>query len=281
MLNRARDAVIAEHAGQQPPFPEVVSLISPRSAGQAWVLRRWDRHEGVVTLHGDEASALADLAAYVRGVWTNIVGEEGVPEHPPTDDRESVRLYYGPERDNQPDEGYSIYVEEITRRGRTRMVPLDYRFPEREESEQANRDATFHRQTEDNELPCVEVDGVPVFTYLDHKTSAVRVSVHLDSAEDRLVRPDGTVPLSVEVGDTVVLDDSAEDTPRRDLLTLLLDAADDRQQQAIREAAFAAGVLWRSPTCQCENPGEAACCEGTAPCGQLPHLCLAQRPGST
>lgn len=57
--------------------------------------------------------------------------------------------------------------------------------------------------------------------------------MHLDSAEDRLVRPDGTVPLRVEVGDTVVLDDNAEGTPRRDLLTKLLDVADDRQQQAI------------------------------------------------
>ncbi|MEU6548620.1 hypothetical protein [Streptomyces sp. NPDC046859] len=190
MLNRARDAMLAEHAGQQ-VSPEAVSLISPRSAGKAWVLRRWDRHEDVVTLHGDEHSALADLATYVRGVWNNLVGEEGVPEYPPTDDREAVRLDYGPERGNQPDEGYEVYAAEITRRGRTRIVPLDYHFPAREESEQANRDATFHPQTEDNDLPCVEVDGVLVFTYLDHEARAVRVSVHLDSAEDRLAEFQG------------------------------------------------------------------------------------------
>ncbi|MCC9710969.1 hypothetical protein E4N62_40510 [Streptomyces sp. MNU76] len=39
-LDRARDAMLAEHADQQPSFPEVVTFISPRPAGQAWVLRR-------------------------------------------------------------------------------------------------------------------------------------------------------------------------------------------------------------------------------------------------
>ncbi|MFE3166721.1 hypothetical protein [Streptomyces sp. NPDC059224] len=265
-LNRAREAWLAEHADQQPSFPEAVSLISPRPVGRAWVLRRWDRHEDVVSLHADEDSALADLATYVRGVWDNLVGEEGIPDQPPTDDREAVRLYYGPERDGRPDEGYDLYAEDIARCGRTRIVPLDYRFPDEDASEQANRDATFHPQTDLNDLPCVEVDGVLVFAYLDHEASAVRISVHLDSAEDRLVRPDGSVPLRVEVEDDVVLDDSAEGTPKRDLLTRLLDAADDRQEQAIREAAFAAGVLWRCPTCQWDNLGEAACCEGPGPC---------------
>ncbi|MCX5103446.1 hypothetical protein [Streptomyces sp. NBC_00439] len=265
-LDRARDAMLAEHGGQQPSLPEVVTFISPRPASQAWVLRRSDRHEDVVTLHVDEDSALAGLAEYVRGVWDNLVGEEDIPDQPPTDDREAVQLYYGPERDGRPDEGYNLYAEKITRRGRTRIVPLDYRFPGEDASEQANRDAAFHPQTDDNDLPCVEVDGVLVFAYLDQEAGAMRVSVHLDSAEDRLVRPDGTVPLRVEVEDDVVLDDSAEGTPERDVLTRLLDAADDRQEQAIREAAFAAGVLWRCPTCQWGNPGEAACCEGSGPC---------------
>lgn len=74
------------------------------------------------------------------------------------------------------------------------------------------------------------------------------------------------MPLRVEVEDAVVLGDSAEATPKRDLLTKLLDAADDHQEQAIREAAFAAGVLCRCPICQWDNPGKAACCEGPAPC---------------
>jgi hypothetical protein len=265
-LNRARDAMLAEHADQQPSFPEMVTFISPRPAGQAWVLRRWDRHEKEMTLHVDEDSALADLADYIRGVWDNLVGEEGVPDQPPTDDRQTVRLYYGPERNGRPDEGYNLYAEDIAKRGRTRIVPLDYRFPDEDASEQANRDVVFHPQTDDNDLPCVEVDGVLVFAYLDHDAGAVRVSVHLDTAEDRLVRPDGTVPLRVEVEDAVVLDDSAEGNPKRELLTRLLDAADDHQEQAIREAALAAGVLWHCPTCQWDNPGEATCCEGPGPC---------------
>ncbi|WP_037684702.1 hypothetical protein [Streptomyces aureocirculatus] len=206
-LNRARDLLLAEHTDQESSHPEVVTFISPRPAGQAWVLRRRDRHEDVVTLHDDEDSALADLATYVRGVWDNLVGKEGVPEQPPTDDREAVRLYYGPERDSRPDEGYSLYAEDIARRGRTRIVPLDYRFLDEDASEQANRDATFHPQTDDNDPPYVQVDGVLVFVYLDHEAGAVRVSVHLDSAADRLVRPDGTVPLRVDVEDAVVLDD--------------------------------------------------------------------------
>ncbi|MCC9710968.1 hypothetical protein E4N62_40505 [Streptomyces sp. MNU76] len=85
-----------------------------------------------MALHVDEDSALAELAEYVRGVWDNLVGEEGVPDQPPTDDRETVRLYYGPERDGRPDEGYDLHAEEIARRGRTRIVPLDYRFPNEE-----------------------------------------------------------------------------------------------------------------------------------------------------
>nr|WP_239085447.1 hypothetical protein [Streptomyces halstedii] len=265
-LNRARDAMLAEHADQQPSHPEVVAFISPRPVGQAWVLRRWDRHEDVVTLYADEDSALADLAEYVRGVWDNLVGEEGVPDQPPTGDRETVVLYYGPERNGRPDEGHNLYAEDIAKRGRTRIVPLDYRFPDEDASEQANRGATFHPQTDDNDLPWVEVDGVLVFAYLDTDAGAVRVSVHLDSAEDRLVRPDGTVPLRVEVEDAVVLDDGAEGPPKQDLLTKLLYAADDLQEQAIREAAFAAGVLWRCPTCQWDNPGEATCCERPGPC---------------
>ncbi|MFI1169626.1 hypothetical protein ACH4UM_40310 [Streptomyces sp. NPDC020801] len=154
--------MLAEHADQQPSFPEVVTFISPRPAGQAWVLRRSDRHENEMT-HVDEHSALADLAEYIRGVWDNLVGEEGVPDQPPTDDRETVRLHYGPERNSRPDEGYNLYAEDIAKRGRTRIVPLGFRFPDEGANEQANRDATFHPQTDDNDLPCVEVDGVLVF----------------------------------------------------------------------------------------------------------------------
>ncbi|MET8983257.1 hypothetical protein ABZX85_47600 [Streptomyces sp. NPDC004539] len=273
-LDRARSAILAEHAGRTPSSPEAVTFISPRPAGHAWVLRRWDRHDDVVTLHVDEDSALAELAVYVREVWHNLVGKHEVPAQPPTDDRAAVRLYYGPDGDDRPDEGYDVYAEGITRHGRTRIVPLDFHFPDEDASEQANRDATFHPQTDDNDLPCVEVDGVLVFTYLDHEAGAVRVSVGRDLAQDRLVRPDGTIPLRVDVDGAALLDDSVEDGPPWDVLNKLLDAADDHQERAIREAAVAAGVLWHCPICEWDNPCEAAYCEG-------PGLCRAPKPKKT
>ncbi|MEU7156045.1 hypothetical protein AB0A98_06320 [Streptomyces chrestomyceticus] len=265
-LDRARDAVLAEHADQQPHIPEVVTFISPRPVGKSWVLRRWDRSQDQVTLHTDDGSALTALAGYVRGAWDKLVAEEGVADRPPSNDRETVRLYYGPERDCRPDEGYDLYAEDIAKHGRTRIVPLDFRFPNENASEQANRDATFHPQTDENDLPCMEIDGVLVFAYLNHESGVVEVSVHLECAEGRLVRPDGTVPLRVAVEDAVVLDDSAEPASERNVLNKLLDAADDRQEQAIREAAFVAGVLWRCPTCKWDNHGKAPCCEGPGPC---------------
>ncbi|MFF4482951.1 hypothetical protein ACFY1A_38920 [Streptomyces sp. NPDC001520] len=235
-LNRARDAMLAEHAGRQPAFPEVVTFISPHPAGQVFLLRYWDASwdpkDGPMDVYADEDSALADLAEYVRGAWRDIEGEQALPEEPPADDREAVRLYYGPGRNRRPGMGYSLDRLDVIRRGRTRIVPLGYRFPDEDACEQANRDAAFHPQTNDDTLPCTKVDGVLVFSYLDYEAGAVRVSVHLGSAEDRLVRPDGTVPLRVEVEDTVVLDSRAEAAPGRDLLNKLLDVADDHQEEA-------------------------------------------------
>lgn len=97
------------------------------------------------------------------------------------------------------------------------------------------------------------------------------MSIHVDNAPDHLVRPDGTVPLrvEVEVEDTIVLDDSnAESTPRPPLLDALLSAADTVRirKEPILAAALAAGLLWRCPACQWDNPGAAVCCEGPGPC---------------
>jgi len=94
------------------------------------------------------------------------------------------------------------------------------------------------------------------------------VSIHVDNAPDHLVRPDGTVPLRVEVEDAIVLDDSnAESAPRPPLLDALLSAADAVliRKEPILAAALAAGLLWRCPTCQWDNPGAATCCEGPGP----------------
>lgn len=86
------------------------------------------------------------------------------------------------------------------------------------------------------------------------------MSIHVDNAPDHLVRPDGTVPLRVEVEDTIVLDDSnAEGAPRPPLLDALLSAADAVRirKEPILAAALATGLLWRCPACQWDNPGAA------------------------
>ncbi|OIJ99020.1 hypothetical protein BIV25_10970 [Streptomyces sp. MUSC 14] len=247
------------------PQPAVVRT-PPPAPGQVWVLRRWDRDGNGVGLFADAECALAELARHVRGGWAGLLGGDGVPADPSADDRTAVDLYYGPNRGNRPDEGYSLYADTIRGKGRPRIVPLDFRFPDADACERAHRDAVFHAGTH-GDLPCLEVDGVLVFTYLDHQVGAVRLSVHLDTAPDHLVRPDGTVPLRVEVEDTVVLDDTgAESAPGPPLLDALLNEADAVQKDAILAAARAAGLLWPCPACQWDNPAAATCCEGPGPC---------------
>ncbi|MFG2306587.1 hypothetical protein [Actinacidiphila glaucinigra] len=80
---------------------------------RAWVLRRWDRSDETVTLHTDQTVGLAALATHVRGVWNTIAGRDGIPARPPTADRDTVELYYGPDRDARPDEGYNLYADVI------------------------------------------------------------------------------------------------------------------------------------------------------------------------
>jgi hypothetical protein len=43
------------------------------------------------------------------------------------------------------------------------------------------------------------VAGVLVFAYLDADRETLRVSVHLDTTDEQLVRADGTVPMQVEI----------------------------------------------------------------------------------
>ncbi|WP_435060338.1 hypothetical protein [Streptomyces sp. bgisy060] len=56
-------------------------------------------------------------------------------------------------------------------------------------------------------LPALELGGVLVFVYLDPESAELRVSVDLDTVDQRLVRhddPDETVPMHITVqGDTV------------------------------------------------------------------------------
>ncbi|MER6273905.1 hypothetical protein [Streptomyces sp900105755] len=150
------------------PAP-AVAYIPPRPPGQAWVLRRWDRHEDGIKLFTDKGSALAELARHVRGSWDNLLGDD-IPDTPSTDDRTAVDLYYGPDRDTRPEEGYALYADTISGRGRPRIVPLAFQFPDALDCERANRAAVFHAGTHGG-LPCLEVDGILVFAYLNPRSA--------------------------------------------------------------------------------------------------------------
>ncbi|MEV5850390.1 hypothetical protein AB0M32_51395 [Streptomyces sp. NPDC051985] len=116
-----------------------VAHIPPRPPGQAWVLRRWDRHGDGITLFADEDCALAELARHARGHWENLLGDDTAPGEPPADDRAAVDLYYGPDRDNRPDEGYLLGAAAISGRGRPRIVPLVFQFPDAAACESASQ----------------------------------------------------------------------------------------------------------------------------------------------
>ncbi|MFF8786765.1 hypothetical protein [Streptomyces sp. NPDC015125] len=125
ILTRLRQARLVERAGQPLPAPAQVALRNAAIAEKIWMLRRWDRHDDVVTPHFTEESALADLAAYVDLAWNNAAGMDGGSSAPPTDAREAVLLYYGPDRDLMEDEGYELYETEIAGRDGTVFAPQD------------------------------------------------------------------------------------------------------------------------------------------------------------
>ncbi|MEU9887978.1 hypothetical protein [Sphaerisporangium sp. NPDC051011] len=101
-----------------------------------------------------------------------------------------------------------------------------YAFPDTSACEAANRAAGFSPQVDDKTRPCMTVAGVQVYAYLDPKVGAVRVSIDLDTPEDRLIRSDETVPVRIDVGDSVVFDDSeqgrATPSTRKELLHQLV-----------------------------------------------------------
>lgn len=183
----------------------VPAALTTQAASRAWVLRRWDRHSDEVTLWSDDASALASLAQHARTCWHNVAGNDGVPYRPPGDDRTAVDLYYGSREDI---EGYSLHAENISRCVRT---PRPLSLSDAEDCAETNSVAVFHPMAgpDDEGLPCIELAGVLVFAYLDADREAVRVSVHLDTADEQLVRPDGTVPVQVEIEDATVFDNLA------------------------------------------------------------------------
>ncbi|MEU9191053.1 hypothetical protein AB0D14_42500 [Streptomyces sp. NPDC048484] len=175
-----------------------------QATGRAWVLRQWDRHSDEVTLWSDEASALASLAHDVRSSWDNVGGMDGVPYRPPADDQAAVDLFYGPEECRE-DGGYTLYPAAVSRHVR---APLNLSLSDADACAMANSSALFHPQEspDDEGLPCIEIGGILVFVYLDADRGAVRVSVHLDTTDEQLVRADGTVPMQVEIEDATVFD---------------------------------------------------------------------------
>lgn len=181
--------------------------LTTQVVGRAWVLRQRDRHTDDVTLWSDEASALASLAQEVRSSWDDVGGTDGVPYRPPADDQAAVDLYYGPAK-NRGDAGYTLYAEDISRHMR---APLSLSLSDAEACAEANSSAVFHPQEnpDDEGLPCIEIAGILVFAYLDADRKAVRVSVHLDTTHEQLVRADGTVPVQVEIEDATVFDNLA------------------------------------------------------------------------
>ncbi|AZP14719.1 hypothetical protein EJC51_47435 [Streptomyces aquilus] len=176
--------------------------LTSQVTGRAWVLRRWDRHSDDVTLWSDKASALASLAQHVHSAWDDVAGEDGVPLRPPADDRKAVDLFYELRQDI---EGYTLYDEDIAR---CVLAPRNPSLSDAEECAEANSTAVFHamRGPDDEGLPCMEIAGILVFAYLDADREAVRVSVHLDTTDEQLVRADSTVPMVVEIEDTTVFD---------------------------------------------------------------------------
>ncbi|MCQ8836116.1 hypothetical protein [Streptomyces malaysiensis] len=181
--------------------------LTTQVVGRTWVLRQWDRHTDDVTLWSNEASALASLAQEVRSSWDDVGGTDGVPYRPPADDQAAVDLYYGPEK-NRGDAGYTLYPDDISRHVR---VPLSLSLSDAEACAEANSSALFHPQgnPDDEGLPCIEIAGILVFAYLDADRGTVRVSVHLDTTHEQLVRTDGTVPIQVEIEDATVFDNLA------------------------------------------------------------------------
>ncbi|MER5430298.1 hypothetical protein [Streptomyces sp. NPDC002588] len=140
----------------------------------------------------------------MRSSWDNVRWDDGIPDCPPVSDREAVDLHHGPEAE-RAGEHYSLHAEDIGRLVRTPAAPDGFRFPDEEVCAEVNSSAVFHPMAgPDGEgLPCTEVAGVLVFACPDADMQAVRVSVHLDTAEP-LIRSDATVPLHVEVGSSTV-----------------------------------------------------------------------------
>lgn len=261
---RACTEILAQATGRH--SPALSTILGTRPGEQVWLLRMWNSQGDSTVPYATEAAALAELASYARESWENLYDQPGVPKQPPAGDAEVVELYYGPDRNARPSEGFELYAAEVVRSRRSRIVPLDFAFPGAAQADALNRAAVFHAADDDGPA-CIEVAGVLAFAYLDPEDGVVRISVHLDSADaEHVVRPDGTVPLRVVVEGTIVLDDGPGRAPHPTVLEELLAGADTGQKTAICAAAVTAGLMWRCPACRWTNPRAATCCEGPGNC---------------
>ncbi|MFB7998888.1 hypothetical protein ACFC4G_39440 [Streptomyces sp. NPDC056002] len=265
LARRVHAEIVAEAGGRR--SPAVSAFLAPRPGEQVWMLRIWTRHEDSTAPYATRGAALDELATHVRSNWANVGGQGDVPDEPPANDVEAIDLYYGADGDAVPDQGFELYSEEIGRPHRSRIVPLNFAFPDAVTADGLNRGAVFYAADDDGPS-CIEVAGVLVFGYVDAEDGVVRVSVHLDSADpEHVVRPDGTVPLRVVVEDTVVLDDhSHHHAPHPTVLEQLLDAADLEQRAVISSVAVSAGLMWSCPDCRWPNPRATEECERSG-CG--------------
>lgn len=208
LLDRAHQAMDADDTDPVPTPPAMTTLARPRPP-QARALARWDRNPNPETPRPAGDAAERDLTDNTSPPWHDSAG--GPTAQPPTDDREATR------RDSNPDQRSGdvrtlppAAIATSALRRRTRPVTPDYQFPGQDDCDRANRAAIFYPMHGEDTLPCIEDAGIQVYAYLDHTKGAVRViSVHLDSVDERLVRPDNTVPLQVVCQDRVLFDDSS------------------------------------------------------------------------
>ncbi|GGV69784.1 hypothetical protein GCM10010277_80120 [Streptomyces longisporoflavus] len=185
-----------------------------QAADRAGILHPRDRHSDEATLRSDKASAPARLAQQVRRSPDATAGTNDAPYPPPTDNQTAVNPSYGP-KSNRREADHPLHPADNTPHAHP---PLPLSLADPEACAQANSSAVFHPQAnpDDEGLPCIEIAGTLVFAYLDADLKALRISVHLDTTNEQLVRADGTIPLQVEIEDTTILDTLAPPADRRD-----------------------------------------------------------------
>ncbi|KAA9379674.1 hypothetical protein F5972_08460 [Microbispora cellulosiformans] len=102
----------AEHDHEQYTLPLPAVEVPAARVPVVWLLHHDDdaRTTGEVTVHPSEQAGVAHLAPKVRESWHRVAGEPGVPEVPPADDAQAVRVYFDA---REGEDGYSLYPVEV------------------------------------------------------------------------------------------------------------------------------------------------------------------------